>query len=292
MRSHTNLLMGLALCLILSVSQAQSTALTSAIPIAQSQPEPGLKTWWDRSVWENPERDYKWYPPEPEVTPTQPTPPDKVTPPETPRKSTKPKRVDDFKTAKEVQAHLAELKDKAVMKPTEKNVKDYYAFQFEVLNQTTVFADVARRVIWASPEIDTSVKRPYNNSGAIAYKAQQPAKERESVRKLAQTHGMFFFYRSDCPYCHEMAPVVESFARQSGMFVQAISLDGGPLPGFPGALPNNGMAEQLQVSTVPALYLVERKSRNIQPIAFGVTAINDINERIHVLMNTKPGQEF
>jgi conjugal transfer pilus assembly protein TraF len=288
MRSHMNLLMGLALCLIFPALQAQSTAQ----PSAQPQPEAGLKTWWDRSVWENPERDYKWYPPEPEVIPTQPTPPDKVTPPETPRKSTKPKRVDDFKTAKEVQAYLAELKDKAVMKPTEKNVKDYYAFQFEVLNQTTVFADVARRVIWASPEIDTSVKRPYNNSGAISYKTQQPAKERESVRKLAQTHGMFFFYRSDCPYCHEMAPVVESFARQSGMFVQAISLDGGPLPGFPSALPNNGMAEQLQVSTVPALYLVERKSRNIQPIAFGVTAINDINERIHVLMNTKPGQEF
>jgi conjugal transfer pilus assembly protein TraF len=285
-RRHQNLgILGclalIALCLIASIAQAQ-----------QQQPDPVLKTWWDRSVWENPERDYKWYPPDPEVSQPAPLTPPKVASPEVPKKSLKPKKVDDFKTAKEVQAHLAELKDKAVMKPTEKNVKDYYAFQFEVLNQTTVFADVARRVIWASPEIDTSVKRPYNNAGATAYRTNQPAKERMSVAKLSQSHGMFFFYRSDCPYCHEMGPVVKEFARQSGMFVQAISLDGGGLPGFPTAQPNNGMAEQLQVSTVPALYLVERKTKNVQPIAFGVTAINDIVERIHVLTTTTPGQEF
>jgi conjugal transfer pilus assembly protein TraF len=268
---------------------AQTTA--AAAPSATSnKPSPQL-SWWEESVWSNPERDYKWYPPEPAASPKAPE-----------SGATKPKEeakrplvalpLSAFKTTKEVQAHLNELKDVAVMQPTEKNVKEYYTFQLAVLNQGSTFADVARRVIWTNPEIDYSQKRPYNNAAAMTYASNQLSKERGSAVDIAQTHGLFFFFRSDCAYCHQMTPIVQMLAKQTGMQIVPVSLDGKGIEGFPNPMRDAGIGENFQVKAVPAVYLVERKTRAVQPVAFGMTALNSLTERIHVLMKTSPGQEF
>jgi conjugal transfer pilus assembly protein TraF len=65
---------------------------------------------------------------------------------------------------------------------------------------------------------------------------------------------LFFFYRSDCPYCHAFAPTLAAFQARHGIQVVAISVDGGPLPGFPNARPDNGIATTLKVSQVPAVF--------------------------------------
>ena len=46
------------------------------------------------------------------------------------------------------------------------------------------------------------------------------------------------------------------------------------------------------IQTVPALFLVDRKTQQMIPLGVGVMAADDLSERIRVLTTTTPGQEF
>jgi conjugative transfer pilus assembly protein TraH len=63
----------------------------------------------------------------------------------------------------------------------------------------------------------------------------------------------------------------------------AISVDGGPMPGFPNARPDNGIATTLKVSQVPAVFLAQPFTGKITPIGFGVLSESQLLERIAVV---------
>jgi len=76
---------------------------------------------------------------------------------------------------------------------------------------------------------------------------------------------------------------VKRFAQIYGWSVLAISLDGGSLPEFPHAKRNNGMAEQLQISHVPALIALHPKTGQLIPLASGLISESEIEQRIEIL---------
>ena len=71
-----------------------------------------------------------------------------------------------------------------------------------------------------------------------------------------------------------------------------MSLDGGRLPQFPNAHPDNGISRVLEVAQVPALFLSSKTERRVQPIGYGVLAADEILERMYVLTQLKPGEDF
>jgi conjugal transfer pilus assembly protein TraF len=64
--------------------------------------------------------------------------------------------------------------------------------------------------------------------------------------------------------------------------VVAISVDGGPLPGFTDARLDNGIATALKVSEVPAVFLAQPLTGRITPIGFGVLSEAQLVERIAI----------
>ena len=71
-----------------------------------------------------------------------------------------------------------------------------------------------------------------------------------------------------------------AFQARHGIQVVAISVDGGPLPSFPNARPDNGIATTLKVSQVPAIFLAQPFTGKISPIGFGVLSESQLLERI------------
>ena len=103
--------------------------------------------WWDRSIWENPERSYPWYPPE-RAMPSPAEPSQSTTVPE------RRKGLRELTSTKEIREELDRLRDQAVINPTKENVKTYLEAQQYVMDKGSVFADVARRVVWETAELD------------------------------------------------------------------------------------------------------------------------------------------
>ncbi|EMS6292778.1 conjugal transfer protein TraF, partial [Neisseria gonorrhoeae] len=71
----------------------------------------------------------------------------------------------------------------------------------------------------------------------------------------------------------------KNFADQYGIKVMPVSLDGGGINHFPRALPNNGIAQRLNITTVPAMYVMDTKTKQFTPIGFGVMAQTTLEDR-------------
>ena len=178
----------------------------------------------------------------------------------------------------------------AIMRPTEANVRRYMELEMQVVNRASYFADVAQRVAWATPELDPTLQgRPVNAQALEVFERQQRTDRSASVATLGRDHVLIFFYRSDCPYCHAFGPTLQAFEARHGIQVVAVSVDGGPLPGFPRARPDNGIATALQVTQVPAVFLAQPFTGRITPIGFGVLSESQLLERL-AIVSTPQGE--
>lgn len=212
---------------------------------------------------------------------------DSAPPPSAPRApaaSAPDPRPDELIAFERLQKSLEETRNIAIMRPTEANVRRYMELEMQVVSRASYFADVAQRVAWATPALDPTLHgRPVNATALDVFERQQQTERSASVARLGQDHVLFFFFRSDCPYCHAFAPVLKAFEAQHGLQVVAISVDGGSMPGFPQARRDNGIATTLQVSQVPALFLAQPASGTINPIGFGVLSESQLLERIAIV---------
>ena len=180
----------------------------------------------------------------------------------------------------------------AIVKPTPENLKSYIVAQEAMMDRASVFSDVWRRVIWANPELNYQLRNPSNNAAIQVHDAQRALKETGALADIVKEWGIFFIFRSDCPYCHRMAPTLKFLSEQYGIVVFPVSLDGGGLPEFPNPSQDNGMAASLGVSVVPLVVLGNVKDHRLLPIGSGVLSAQEIVERIYILTQTRPGELY
>ena len=263
---------GLVLCLsVACVAQAALAAQTLADDIPAVDPMP-LSDAPDVAMtyWRQHREGWFWY--------RDPLPPKARPPATTPKK---PKDLTDFET---LQQRLEELKRVAVMNPTDTNLLAYMRFQRMVMEKSQVFADRWQRLVWSAPDLDYGTSgRPTNAMAINVFDDQQRGRDAKAVRSLAATHGLIFVFRSDCPFCHRFAPILKRFEQEFRLTVLAVSMDGGTLPDYPDARPDNGIATRLNARSVPALYLTQPSIREIRPVGFGLMSDSELLERVATL---------
>ena len=248
-------------------------ALTLMLDVCASSAEEAISRYWsDR--W----RGWHFYEdPVPEDR-EHPALPDKAMPVAPP---VQPWRAPELIEFERLQKTLEDTRNIAIMRPSEANVRRYMDLEAQVVARASNFADMAQRVAWATPELDPTLHgRPVNAKALEVFEQTELADRSRSIGELGKDHVLFFFYRSDCPYCHAFAPTLEAFQARHGIQVVAISVDGGPMPGFPNARPDNGIATTLKVTQVPAVFLAQPFTGKITPIGFGVLSESQLLERI------------
>ena len=258
-------------------------ALPGALPVAAQQQAGGSASTPTaapaiRSIfWDDNRRGWHFYEdPEPDVAP----PPRKSPARSRDATPTDPRPPELIEFAR-LQKRLEEFRNIAIIKPTEANVRRYMELEASVVRQASHFSDVAQRVAWSTPELDMTLQgRPVNARAIEVFDREQSQSRNQSLATLAGTHVLFFFFRSDCPYCHAFAPTLDTFQARHGIQIVPISVDGGGLPAFPQFRRDNGISRTLQVAQVPALYLAEPFTGKITPIGFGVLSESQLIERI------------
>lgn len=279
MKSKTFLFLVAALCS--GFMSAHATAST----VPQEASIPTDKGWWDENPWGDPDRGFNWYP-DASVKPRGGAKPEEK----------KPKAIYEMTNLEDINKELKRLKETAILNPTEKNIHQFLKAQDWLMTKSATFADAARRVVWANPDVNYNARSPVANFSRMNEYSRKSKEARSAVKEMAQEHGLVFFARSDCSYCHDQAPVLKWVEREMGIQVMAISMDGGPIPMFPDAKRDNGISMMLTggngVPTVPAIFLVNRETKEAIPLGTGVIAGEELAERVRILTKTKPGQEF
>ena len=271
------LLIGLAIVFVAHPALSQQQGADTAASSASAAPA-GSIFWGDyRRGW------HFYEDPEPEVTPPQKLPPRA-------KEATPESRPPELVEFARLQKRLEDYRNIAIIRPTEANVRRYMELEASVVRQASYFSEVAQRVAWSTPELDMTLQgRPVNARGIEVFDREQAQSRNQSLAALARTHVLFFFFRSDCPYCHAFAPTLEAFQARHGIQIVPISVDGGGLPNFPQYRRDNSISRTLQVTQVPAVFLAEPFTGKITPIGFGVLSESQLIERIATV--TAPGAD-
>ncbi|MGQ0622767.1 MAG: conjugal transfer protein TraF, partial [Panacagrimonas sp.] len=174
---------------------------------------------------------------------------------------------------------LERLQALAILEPTRKNVAAYLEKHVALMEQSARFADTWQSVVWTTPEYDNTLRAP---TGAAAYIQAdvQSAELDQRLTEAAQRYGLMFFFRGSCPHCHRFAPVLKAFAERYGFDILPVSLDGGVLPEFPSPQGNVEAASALQVESVPAVYLIEPRTRTVAAATFGYVGFSELAQRV------------
>ncbi|RME84471.1 MAG: conjugal transfer protein TraF [Zetaproteobacteria bacterium] len=183
------------------------------------------------------------------------------------------------RSVKEARKELERLLEAALEDPTPERVAAYIRLQNWLNARAEAFAAAWRRALVLHPELDYSIEHPTDARGIVVKREQELRRKREVVRRLARRYGLFFVFRSTCPFCHEQAPMLKRFERRYGMAVLPISTDGGGLPEYPNPMPD-WLSARVRVPVVPALFLVDPHARRIVPIAYGMVSERELVDRI------------
>ena len=189
---------------------------------------------------------------------------------------------------------LEEARAEAILNPTTENVTAYLRLQRAALQRAAVFSDAFRRTVWATPELDYTLRRPV---GALAKQVWSDGRRQAreaALARLGERYGLIYLGHAGCAGCKVFGPLLRAFASRHGLDVLAVSLTGEALEGWPGAVADNGRAARLGLgdAPVPALVLFDTATRRVVPVGFGVMAEDQMAERIFALTALEPGHDY
>ena len=217
--------------------------------------------------------------PDPEAGPPVPAPP-------APDSATA--RIRDMRRA------LEEARATAILDPSTANVAAYLHLQQETLQRAAAFSDAFRRTVWATPELDYTLRRPV---GALAKRLWSDARRAErdaALARLGERYGLIYVGHAGCGACRVFGPLLRAFAMRHGLDVLAVSLTGEALEGWPEAVPDDGRAAKLGLSgtAVPAVVLFDTRTKRVLPVGFGAMAEDELAERIFAITAREVGNDY
>jgi len=182
-----------------------------------------------------------------------------------------------------MQKILKEKKALAIIEPTSKNVLDYKRFERKILDQGEKFAHIGQRILLLDPSLDASIKNP---TAQIARPIALKKIDQDRVRKikmLSERFGLFFYFSSDCAYCHLFAPILKLFQEKYEWDIMPISIDGKGINEFPDFKTDNGSAQLNKIEYFPALMLFDAKTNQLRPFHYGFTTLDKLIEKIDLI---------
>ncbi|EPK7315818.1 MULTISPECIES: type-F conjugative transfer system pilin assembly protein TraF [Citrobacter] len=185
---------------------------------------------------------------------------------------------------KVLQQATREALDTAILYPSAENFRRFMTLQNFWTDRATDFTQTSKLARLKYPELDYNVKRSHYNGSVEARLSEEKKVQSAVISLVAQRYGLFFFYRGNNAVDNLMAGVIRAFCEDRGITLMAISVDGKISDQLPQSRPDSGQAEQMRVTHFPATFLVDPKTHQWQPLAWGFMSHDDLdNQMVSVL---------
>lgn len=185
-------------------------------------------------------------------------------------------------TLKAMGDEMEDAEAQSILNPTPDNIRHALMLKKQILAMTNVYADRVERTIWQNPELDYTLERPMRQDTIFAAGQVQADRLKAGLAEASKTSALVYVMRSDCPYCKKFSPLLKEFAKLHGMTIIPISLDGHGNSDFP--YPKRDLsilrAKGMIPEVVPALYLVNPRKDQVEPVGFGLMNAADLENRV------------
>ena len=185
---------------------------------------------------------------------------------------------------KEFQEELEGRKASMIMRPTIENTREFIKHQNEMFSKAGKVSQNMREVMLISPELNIAREIPISNEGVKIRKRAEKAKNIQLLNGLAKRFKLLFFYKSNCLFCKNFAPVIEVFAKRYGFKVASITLDGKNIEKF-SARYDSALIEKFGVTQVPALFIYSEELKIAAPVMAGYGAIDELESNMFYVAN-------
>jgi conjugal transfer pilus assembly protein TraF len=258
------MLQGFFLFLIFFLLYGASASVPAPVPASTS---PNKGGFWDRKA-----EGWHWYEVFSRDAQREPPPAQEAKIPPTPTQ-----------TLATFKAEVTRRLHRALVEPSFQNVKAYQMIQKILVDRSETFAKRWLEVLYQTPELDETVRYPISQAARHIYLDRRVQETTQVMKTLSKRYGLLFFFKGDCPYCHQFAPLVKQFSNTYGWSVLAVSLDGSSLKEFPGSQRDNGAASKLNIEQVPALVAVNPQTGHLVPVSYGMQSVDQLEERFRLL---------
>ncbi|ECD6630869.1 type-F conjugative transfer system pilin assembly protein TraF [Salmonella enterica subsp. enterica serovar Panama] len=185
---------------------------------------------------------------------------------------------------KVLQQATREALDTAILYPSAENFRRFMMLQNFWTDRATDFTQTSKLARLKYPELDYNVKRSHYNGSVEARLTEEKKVQSAVISQVAKRYGLFFFYRGSNAVDNLMAGVIRTFCEDRGITLMAVSVDGKISDQLPQSRPDSGQAEQMRVTHFPATFLVDPKTHQWQPLAWGFMSHDDLdNQMVSVL---------
>ncbi|CAI2160916.1 conjugal pilus assembly protein TraF [Serratia quinivorans] len=227
------------------------------------------------------EEGWQWYNPQAEDAEPDDTPPPALQQSLTSLSPSEQKKV--------LQQATREALDTAILYPSAENFRRFMTMQNFWTDRATDFTQTAKIARLKYPELDYNLKRSHNNGSVQARLTEEKKVQNAAVSQVARQYGLFFFYRGNNAVDNLMAGVIRSFCEDRGISLMAVSVDGKISDQLPQSRPDSGQAEKMNVMHFPATFLVDPRTHQWQPLAWGFMSHDDLdNQIVNVLTHFTP----
>lgn len=186
-------------------------------------------------------------------------------------------------SAEWIQKNLPRIMMDAINNPKDREKVELYGYvQKLAMDKSEQFANTYIRVMSANPALDETISNPTSTFALRELDSKRDTERAAVLQEIAKTTGLWYFFRSDCPYCHRQNPLLDLLQQDSGISILPISLDHQPLQdgSYPNWVADSGQGQYLGVTSTPTLFMVHPSTGQLVSLAVGQRSLPDIERRI------------
>lgn len=197
-----------------------------------------------------------------------------------PKTTLEPSQSNPEKTWKLIGQMVEQSRARAILNPSVHNITQARRMQRLMVAQANLFSERWMLDLLLHPELDENLTNPNNSAGRTLYHEQNSLLKEKVIAQISQKSGLFYFYKGGEPYSERMAEVVRDFAKQHHMRLIPVAMGAQFSPLFPESQTDSGLARQMKVKHVPAVFAMNPYTQTMMPIAYGLVSQSELKENL------------
>jgi len=189
-----------------------------------------------------------------------------------------------------LRAWIPILLDQALTVLDRNAVRKYLLVQRESLRRSERFSKLWEEVIWTDSTFDRPGHIPTGSLAQTIHEADRTSTRKVTLAALRGSVSLLAVLGPECAACDAQWTILTRWSAGSGIAVRPIAKDLLTLADSTLALPYPRVIDQLGVTQLPSLYLVEPSSGYLTRLGAGLLSDEEINTRILRLMEPEDRQ--
>ena len=107
---------------------------------------------------------------------------------------------------------LEEARATAILDPSPARVSAYLRLQQAVLQRSAAFSDSFRRTVWATPDLDYTLRRPVGALAKQLWSDERRQARGAALASLGERYGLIYLGDPACAGCRVFGPLLRAFA--------------------------------------------------------------------------------